>query len=168
MKFTKRQKIIGTVGLVIIALVIGTNIYIRQERIETALEFGHLAKLPYNSSGVKVDTKGGMFSRTFWLIYVSTPTEIKKWIKESKELKRKEKKIPVDSDFKILKRDPVTGELKEIAIPKRREWLPDWFSPDETSNEVDTYEVSIPDEALHGTVWVDWGENKVYIETSYS
>jgi len=165
MKLTKRQKIFGTVGLVILTLTVGTKIYLRQERICVALKFGHLAKLPDNSSSIEVDTEGGMFSRTFWLTYESTEEEIKTWIKNSKELRKKER--PAERDFKIMKKDPKTGELKEVTKPKRSE-LPDWFSPDESLDNVEMFEVSIPDEALYGTVWVDWKENKVYIQTSYS
>lgn len=165
MKLKKRQKIVGVVGLVMLALTVGTKIYLRQQRIRVTLEFGHLAELPDNSSNIKVDTEGGMFSRTFWLTYESTQDEIKTWLKNSRELTKKEK--PVDRDFKIMKKDPKTGELKELTKPKRN-GLPNWFSPDESSDNVEMFEVSIPDEALYGTVWIDWKENKVYIQTSYS
>jgi hypothetical protein len=163
MKLTKRTKIVGIVGLVILTLTVGTEIYLRQERIRVALEFGHLAQLPDNSSNIKVDTEGGMFSRTFWLTYESTQDEIKTWLKNSRELMKKEK----PGDFEVMTKDPKTGELKELPKP-RRSGLPDWFSPDESSDNVEMFEVSIPDEALYGTVWIDWKENKVYIQTSYS
>jgi hypothetical protein len=165
MKLTKRQKIIGIIGLVIVTLTIGTKTYLRQEKIRVALEFGHLAKLPDNSSNIQVDTKGGMFSRTFWLTYESTQDEIKTWLTKSKQLRKKGK--PVDMDFKIITKDPETGELKEITKPKKS-GLPKWFSPDDSLDTVDVFEVSIPEEALYGTVWIDWKENKVYIQTSYS
>src|SRR5688572_14351435 len=90
MKFTKRQKILGTLGLVIVVLVTGTKIYFRQENIRVALEFGHLAKLPTNSRNIKVETAGGFFSRTFWLTFESTQKDIDQWIKDSKELHRKD------------------------------------------------------------------------------
>jgi hypothetical protein len=70
-------------------------------------------------------------------------------------------------DFKIITKDPETGELKEITKPKKS-GLPKWFSPDDSLDTVDVFEVSIPEEALYGTVWIDWKENKVYIQTSYS
>jgi len=165
MKLTRRQKIVGIVGLVILTLTVGTRIYLRQERIRAALEFGHLAELPDNSSNIKVDTEGGMFSRTFWLTYQSTHDGIKTWLMNSRELTKKEKLV--DRDFEIIIKDPKTGELKELTKPKRS-GLPDWFSPDESSDSVEMFEVSIPDKALYGTVWIDWKENKVYIQTSYS
>jgi hypothetical protein len=90
MKFTKRKKILGTIALVIIVLITGTKIYFRYENIRTALKFGHLAKLPDNSKKVKVETAGSFFSRTFWLTFESTPYKIDKWIRESKELRRKD------------------------------------------------------------------------------
>ena len=86
MKFTKRQKILGTIALVIIVLVTGTKIYFRYENIRVALEFGHLAKLPNNSKKVKVETAGSFFSRTFWLTFESTPDEIEKWIETLRSL----------------------------------------------------------------------------------
>lgn len=165
MKLTKRQKLIAIAGLVISTLIIGTKIYFRQERIRVALEFGHLAKLPDNSSNIKVDTEGGMFSRTFWLTYESTEGKIKIWLKNSNGLTKKEK--PVEGDFRIMTKDPKTGELKELT-KRKQDGLPDWFSPDESSDDVEMFEVSFPDEALYGTVWIEWKENKVYIQTSYS
>lgn len=102
MKFTKRQKILGTITLVIIVLITGTKIYFRYENIRVALEFGHLAKLPENSKKVQVATAGGFFSRTFWLTFESTPEEIDQWIGDSKQLTRKE--------------DLVEGELYEVSI----------------------------------------------------
>lgn len=164
MKLTKRQKIFTIVGIVILIFTVGTNIYLRHERIKIALEFGHLAKLPDNSSNIKVETEGGMFSRTYWLTYESTENEIKIWLKNSTELK---KKRPIDNDFKVFKKDPLTGELKELTKPKRS-GLPVWFSPEDSSDNVEIFEVSIPEETLYGTVWIDWKKNKVYIQTSYS
>ena len=44
---------------------------------------------------------------------------------------------------------------------------PDWFNPEELM-EGEQYEVSIEHEALHGKVWVDRKNNKVFIKTSHS
>src|SRR5690606_3755108 len=115
MKFTKRQKTFGTIALVIIVLITGTKIYFRYEDIRVALEFGHLAKLPDNSKKVKVETAGSFFSRTFWLTFESTPDEIDKWIKDSKELKRKDWENTNGKRNAIIKvLDQKTGEWKEI------------------------------------------------------
>ena len=170
MKFTKRQKIYGTIGLVIVVLFFGTKFYIRHERIRVALEFGHLAELPDNSKNITVDTQGSMFSRTFWLTYEATQQEIDNWIKKSQKLDKKEKKIRRTNDYKIFQKDPKTGKLIEMDFSKpiRQNGQPDWFNPDESSTDVDLFEVSFPKEALHGKIWVDRKNNKVFIKTSYS
>ena len=93
MKLSKRQKIFGIVGLIVVTLTVATKVYLRQERIRVALEFGHLAELPDKSSNVNVDTQGGMFSRTFWLTYESTHHGIKIWLKNSTGLKKKKKNL---------------------------------------------------------------------------
>jgi len=167
MKFTKRKKIIGAVGLGILTLIIATTLYLRQEKIRVALEFGHLAKLPGNSSNVKVETKGSMFSRTFWLTFESTPEGIDQWVKDSRLSAMQDKEMQVGGHPKIMIKDPVTGETKELTKP-RKSGLPDWFVPDESSATVDIYKVTFEDEALRGTIWIDRKQNKVYIETSYS
>ncbi|MGC4023241.1 MAG: hypothetical protein QM734_15505 [Cyclobacteriaceae bacterium] len=169
MKFTKRQKILGTIALVIIVLITGAKIYFRYENIRVALEFGHLAELPENSKKIKVETAGSFFSRTFWLTFESTPDEIDKWIKNSKELRKKNWENPNKKRNAIIKvLDQKTGEWKEIKPgPMRTSGQPDWFNPEDLT-EGELYEVSIEHEALYGRIWIDRKNNKVYITTSYS
>jgi hypothetical protein len=169
MKFTKRQKVFATIALVIIVLITGTKTYFRYENIRVALEFGHLAKLPDNSEKVKVETAGGFFSRTFWLTFESSPNEIDKWIKDSKELIRKDWENPDGKRKAIIKvLDQKTGEWREIKPgPMRTSGQPEWFNPEDLV-EGELYEVSIEQEALYGKIWVDRKNNKVYIRTSYS
>jgi hypothetical protein len=169
MKLTKRQNILGTIGLVIIVSVTGTKIYFRHENIRVALEFGHLATLPENSENVNVETAGSFFSRTFWLTFESTSEEIDKWLSNSKGLTRKEwensngKRNPI---IKVL--DQKTGEWRELKPePMRTSAQPDWFNPEELM-EGELYEVSIEHEALYGKVWVDRKNNRVFIKTSHS
>ena len=146
-------------------LTIATKIYLRHERIRIALEFGHLAKLPDNSSNIKVDTDGGMFSRTFWLTFESTPTEIDNWIKNSNKLVRKDWEN-TGRRFKV--KDETTGEWREIGPESMRQsGQPDWFDPEKLT-QGELYEVSIADEALYGKIWVDRKNGKVFIRTSYS
>jgi hypothetical protein len=169
MKFTKRQKILGTIALVIIVLITGTKIYFRYENIRVALEFGHLAKLPENSEKVKVETAGNFFSRTFWLTFESSPDDIDKWIRDSKELIRKDWQNTSGKTNAIIKvLDQKTGEWREIKPGlMRTSGQPDWFNPEDLV-EGEIYEVSIEHEALYGKIWVDRKNNKVYIRTSYS
>lgn len=144
---------------------VATKIYQRQEKIRVALEFGHLAKLPENASNIKVDTQGSMFSRTFWLTFESSPTEIDKWIKDSKELVRKDWE---NTNLEIKVKDEKTSEWREIGPDRTRpSGQPYWFNP-EMLDEGELYEVSIPDEALYGKVWVDRKNGKVFLRTSYS
>jgi hypothetical protein len=165
MKFTKRQKILGSIGLVIIILFTGIKIYFRYENIRVALEFGHLAKLPGNSTNIKVETAGGFFSRTFWLTFESTEDEIDNWIKNSKELQRKDWEN-TGRKFEVL--DQRTGKWRVIGPESlRTSGQPDWFDPEKLI-EGELYAVSIGDEALYGKVWVDRKNNKVFIRTSYS
>jgi len=165
MKLTERQKVIGFIGLVIFTVTIGTRIYLRQHRIRVALEFGHLAKLPLNSSNINVDTEGGMFSRTFWLTFESTPAEIDKWIKDSKLLVKKDWK---NTGRRYKVKHGNTGEWREIGPESiGQSGKPDWFDPEKLS-EGELYEVSIADVALYGKVWVDRKNAKVFIQTSYS
>jgi hypothetical protein len=165
MKLTKRQKLFGLIGLVIVTAIIETKIYLRQERIRVALEFGHLAKLPDNSSSIKVDTEGGMFSRTFWLTFESTPAEIDNWIRDSNELVRKDWE---NSSRRFKVRDEKSGKWREIGPESiRQSEQPDWFDPEKLS-EGELYEVSIADEALYGKVWVDRKNGKVFVLTSHS
>ena len=169
MKFTKRQKVLGTIVIVITVLITGTKIYFRYENIRVALEFGYLAKLPDNSKRVKVETAGIFFSRTFWLTFESTPEEIDKWIKDSKKLVRKEwenTKGKRNAIIKVL--DQKTREWREVKPgPMRTSGQPDWFNPEDLT-EGELYEVSIEHEALYGRIWIDRKNNKVYITTSYS
>jgi len=173
MNLTKRQIIFGTIGLVIIILITGAKIYFRYENIRVALEFGHLAKLPDNSRNIKVETFGGLFSRTFWLTFESSSTDIDKWLSESKELTKKDWKGDWENAnrqsngiIKVL--DQKTGEWREIKPgPIRSSGQPDWFNPEQLT-EGELYEVSIEQDALYGKVWIDRKNNKVYIRTSYS
>jgi len=130
-----------------------------------ALVFGHLAKLPGNSSNINVDTKGSMFSRTFWLTFESTPAEIDKWIKDSKFLVKKDWE---NAGRRYNVKHENTGNWRERGPESiGHSGKPDWFDPEKLS-ESELYEVSIADEALFGRVWVDRKNAKVFIQTSHS
>ena len=59
----------------------------RSNAIETTLLWGGLAELPEQTSDLKVQTSGGMFTRTFFLEFSLSERELQQWITNSKRLK---------------------------------------------------------------------------------
>lgn len=55
--------------------------------IETTLLWGGLARLPENADNIRIETSGGMFTRTFSLEFDLSQEELKEWVKTSQRLR---------------------------------------------------------------------------------
>ena len=76
------------IGLVIVPYFTNTIMpWKRNSAIETTLLWGGLAELPDQANNLKVQTTGGMFTRTFHLEFNLSEQQLKKWIAMSNRLK---------------------------------------------------------------------------------
>jgi len=165
MKFTNLQKILIIATLPVVGLTISLKLYLKEEKIRGALMFGHLSKLPENIKNVKIETVGNPFSRRFWLVFESTPTEIDKWVDQSESLTLRESPH-LNQNYIAKSEGSVEIEVNtsnDLAEPNR----PGWFVPLKET-EAALYEASIPNEALYCKVWVDRKRGIVYVLMSRS
>lgn len=166
MRIRKGFKIIGIVFIVLFFLFSGINLYLRQDSIRCAIEYGRLANIPESATRIKVKTRGNLFSRTFYLSFKAEKTKIDKWINGSSDLKKdiwinpKEERI---NHVKNGETEPIV--LNEYAI--RYGNVPRWFKIAKI-NDGEYYVIPWNEEHLHGEVWIDLKRNIVYIETSHS
>jgi hypothetical protein len=123
------------------------NQWQQREDIRATLEFGHLAALPDSADDVRVDTKGGLFSR--WLSFKADKAAIDKWIAKS---------------FSSTKQAPVPS----VATNYSSGDSPAWFTPVTASNHSIVYEVLYGAEQLYCMIWIDYKSKTVWIYSSYS
>ena len=168
MGIRKRYVLLWVTGFLMISLLVAAKIYYRQEHIRVALLFGGLSDLPADAINVEVETVGNMFSRTFWLAFESSDTNITSWLKQAEELEQKEWHAP-SGEYQAIQIDPVTGKemtyREEINNSLKQE--PEWFNPKEL-REVEYYEIQLSGTAYYGQIWIDRKSNRVWIKTSYS
>lgn len=143
----KRLAVIISLALVTLASVFYSH-YQHQERIRATLAYGELALLPPSVTNVEVATEGGLFSRTFWLTFRASDTELATWLKQSPTLT----KIP-------------TAQLTRADYRSLR--APAWFTP-ELIQQGEVFDLTVAKEAMYGRVWVDKKTNTVYVKVSHS
>lgn len=139
------------VTLVILALGAGYAGYHRwqqREAIRSALVYGRLAGLPLTATDVQVDTEGSLFARTFWLTFKADRATIDKWIAHSGSLARL-RPVPV-----------ATASYSSAGKPH-------WFVPQQIREGI-MFTIPSNEEAVYGTVWIDFRAETVYITTSHS
>jgi hypothetical protein len=140
-----------TVAVSLALVVLASAFYSRhrqQERVRTTLAYGQLALLPPTVTNLAVDTEGGLFSRTFWLTFQASETEIDEWLTHSPTLSR----IPIAQ----LTR----ADYQSLSAPT-------WFTP-EVIRQGQVFRLTVDKEAMYGTVWVDKQTNTVYVKVSHS
>ncbi|GAB3579318.1 hypothetical protein GCM10027345_19260 [Hymenobacter daeguensis] len=116
--------------------------------VHTALVYGRLAPLPATATAVRVDTEGGLFSRTFWLSFHADTAAIADWVAHSPSLAKR-----------------VLAPFSPTAY--NGDGKPDWFAPQPVRGAV-MFKIPFNKEALYGTVWIDYHSGTVYITTSHS
>ena len=115
--------------------------YQHEERIRTALNYGHLAPLPATATQVKVDTEGNLFSRTFWLTFQANDAEINAWLKASPTLV----KTSTSQTSQFLGNNP------------------EWFT---SQKQTETFEFTSSKDDTRGMVWIDRASKRVYVKNS--
>jgi hypothetical protein len=143
----KRITVAVSLALIVFASAFYSH-YQHQERVRATLAYGQLALLPPAVTNLEVDTTGGLFSRTFWLTFQASNTEIANWLKHSPTLT----KIPATQ----LTR----ADYQSLSAPT-------WFTP-EVIRQGEVFRLAVAKEAMYGTVWVDKKTNTVYIKVSHS
>lgn len=144
-----KKRIAAIVSLVLVAFASAFYIYYqRQERVRATLAYGQLALLPPAVTNLEVDTEGGLFSRTFWLTFQASGTEIDSWLKHSPTLTKLPAAELTRSDYQSLS-------------------APTWFTP-EVIRQGEVFRLAVNEEAMYGTVWVDKKTNTVYVKVSHS
>lgn len=168
MRIRKGFKIIAIIILVFGVSFFGLKLFLRQDRIRCAIEYGRLADIPENANKIKVKTRGNIFSRTFYLSFQTTENDINTWIKNSPDLV-KGSWINPNKERLIKIRDNDTGKIKTIDLNDQKSgyYWPSWFRFDEIVKG-EYYDIPMDDDHFHGKVWIDKKRNIVYIKTSYS
>jgi hypothetical protein len=141
----KRRIFIGVVLVLLISCLTILFKYTKDKKIEAALELGSLAPLPGSAKSIKVETSGGLFSRTFWLSFKADKEDIDKWTRGAN----------------ILVRSKDTLYLRQRLID-----APDWFYP--SAAKTTRFEIPQDQDANYGTLFIDEEANIVYVKTSHS
>lgn len=90
MSRARQSKTIAIIALLVILLV-GSSVWLpghlASRRDESAIacvrEWARLAPLPATARDVQIVTKGGMFSRTFWVTFRDQKSVIEEWLRAS-------------------------------------------------------------------------------------
>lgn len=143
-----KRRVVVLISLILIVCISAFYAhYQRKERIRATLAYGQLASLPPAATHLEVDTKGGSFSRTFWLTFQATDTEIDEWLTHS----------------------PTLTKISAIQSNHQPASTPAWFTPQAIhQGRGEIFRLVVNEEAMHGTVWIDRQTKTVYIKVSHS
>jgi hypothetical protein len=139
-----------TLGAVLgILLLVGSCGPSDDYKLQKAAEWGRLAPFPKASSRIRVSTRGGMFSRQFYVRWEAAPEEIERFLAASPSL----------ADVKPTRE---TGDTTEAAGRPVS-----WF--DVTGiKTVRRFDFKGMEDQYWGHLWVDDDHHIVYVYVTYS
>jgi len=164
---------IGGAVASLIALILWWNSGERERIHDAAISSAHLASIP--DPNYQAKTRGGMFSRTYWIVFTCTDEQFDKFISSSAGLRDV---IPYIFPFAENQPTPTTWDkppeyTREAMRQATSFWdvQPDtspFWNPSPTRKKGRRYEIEIPDEAIHGFLLRDDESGEVFLRVSYS
>lgn len=149
---------------------ISGHVATKRQMIDAARAIGDLAEFPKSASNVNITRRGSVFTQEFLFTFTADPKEIEDWIRNSPGLKDSKPDVILDGIVKnkmfgMSLGSGVVEPVWEDRPIEHKEWLPDWFRPDQI-RKGRRFPVDGP--GIGGPLYIDDESHTVFVDVSWS
>ena len=167
----------GAIAVLLVALILWWNAGERKRIHDAAIASAHLDAIP--DPNYKAVTRGGMFSRTYWIVFTCSETQFENFVASSAGLRGVTPYVfpfvenqappttthqPPENKRKQMREAESFWDVVNFGAPVD----PSFWNPSPTRKKGRRYEIQIPGAAISGFLLRDDESGEAFLRVSYS